>query len=90
MILESLVIIGFALGLDFTFGDPKNRYHPTAWIGTIIAKLTTLTKNENPYLEKLGGIFIIIIPVVVILSSCDTPSIKKLNFESIICPLLSK
>ena len=44
MILESIVIIGFALGLDFTFGDPKNRYHPTAWIGILIAKLTPLTK----------------------------------------------
>ena len=43
MILESLVIIGFALGLDFTFGDPKNRYHPTAWIA--------LTSNTS-YGEK--------------------------------------
>ena len=68
MILESLVIIGFALGLDFVFGDPKNRYHPTAWIGSIIAKITPLTKNENPILEKLGGIFVIVIPVTVVTS----------------------
>jgi len=68
MILETLVIIGFALGLDFAFGDPKNRYHPTAWIGTIIAKLTPLTKNKNPILEKLGGIFVIVISVTVVTS----------------------
>jgi len=68
MILESLLIIGLALGLDFTFGDPKNRYHPTAWIGRIIARLTPLSKNKNPQLEKFGGIFIIIIPVVVVIS----------------------
>jgi len=68
MILESLLIIGLALGLDFTFGDPKNRYHPTAWIGRIIARLTPLSKNKNPQLEKFGGIFIIIIPVVVVVS----------------------
>ena len=68
MILETLVIIGFALGLDFVFGDPKNRYHPTAWIGSIIAKITPLTKNENPILEKLGGIFVIVIPVTVVTS----------------------
>ena len=68
MILESLVIIGFALGLDLIFGDPKNRYHPTAWIGTIIAKLTPLTKNENPNLEKLGGVFVIVIPVAIVIS----------------------
>ena len=40
MILESIVIIGFAIGLDLIFGDPKNKYHPTAWIGIIISKLT--------------------------------------------------
>lgn len=68
MILESLVIVGFALGLDLIFGDPKNRYHPTAWIGTIIAKLTPLTKNENPNLEKLGGFFVIVIPVTIVIS----------------------
>ena len=38
MILESIFIIGFAILIDLIFGDPKNRYHPTAWIGTLIAK----------------------------------------------------
>jgi len=45
MILESIVIIGFALGLDFTFGDPKNRYHPTAWIGTFDCKINPINKK---------------------------------------------
>ena len=67
VIFEILFLVQ-AISLAFTFGDPKNRYHPTAWIGTIISKLTPLTKNENPYLEKLGGIFIIIIPVVVVVT----------------------
>ena len=61
MIIESLVIIGFALLLDFKFGDPKNKYHPTAWIGTFLAKLTPITKNENSTVEKFGGVCIIII-----------------------------
>ena len=47
MILESIIIVALALGLDLTFGDPKSRYHPTAWIGTLIAKLTPLAKNHN-------------------------------------------
>ena len=68
MIIESITIIGFALLLDLKFGDPKNRYHPTAWIGTFIAKLTTITKNQNSTFEKIGGmIMIIIISSVVIL-----------------------
>ena len=68
MILEPIVIIAFALGMDFVFGDPKNRYHPTVWIGTLIAKLTSLAKNQNTYVEKLGGIFVVAITVGVVVT----------------------
>ena len=68
MIIESIAIIGFAILIDLIFGDPKNRYHPTAWIGTLIAKLTTITKNQNSTFEKIGGtIMIITISSVVVL-----------------------
>ena len=68
MIIESIVIIAFALGLDFLFGDPKSKYHPTAWIGTLIAKLTPLAKNQSVYVEKLGGIFVVTITVGVVVT----------------------
>lgn len=68
MILESIVIVTFALVLDFAFGDPKSKYHPTAWIGVLIAKLTPIAKNQNPYVEKLGGIFVVVIPVGIIVT----------------------
>jgi adenosylcobinamide-phosphate synthase len=68
MILESIVIVAFALGIDFVFGDPKTRYHPTAWIGTLIAKLTSLAKNQNTYVEKLGGIFVVAITVGIVVT----------------------
>ena len=61
MILESILIIGIALILDLSFGDPKNKYHPTAWIGSFIAKLTPFAKNQNPSMEKLGGVLIVTI-----------------------------
>ncbi|MBT3591336.1 MAG: cobalamin biosynthesis protein [Candidatus Nitrosopelagicus sp.] len=63
MILESIIIIGFAIILDLIFGDPKNRYHPTAWIGNFIGSITTCMKNGSKNLEKFGGIFIVLIPV---------------------------
>ena len=63
MILESIIIIGFAIILDLIFGDPKNRYHPTAWIGNFIGSITTCMKNGRQNLEKFGGIFIVLIPV---------------------------
>ena len=68
MIIESITIIGFAILIDLILGDPKNRYHPTAWIGTFIAKLTTITKNQNSTFEKIGGtIMIITISSIVVL-----------------------
>ncbi len=33
MILESIIIVGLAILFDFTYGDPNNSDHPTAWIG---------------------------------------------------------
>ena len=63
MILESITIIGFAIMLDLIFGDPKNRYHPTAWVGNFIGSITTCMKNGSKNLEKFGGIFIVLIPV---------------------------
>ena len=85
MILESIVVIGFAILLDLLFGDPKNRFHPTAWIGNLIGNITTRMKNENYNLEKLGGIFIVLIPVcisIVVLSGLDL-SIELISVESL-------
>ena len=85
MILESIVVIGFAILLDLLFGDPKNRFHPTAWIGNLIGNITTRMKNENYNLEKFGGIFIVLIPVcisIVVLSGLDF-SIELISVESL-------
>ena len=68
MIVESLLIIGFALLLDFKFGDPKNKYHPTSWIGSFLAKLTPIIKNDNPVMEKLGGTCIVLITSGLVIS----------------------
>ena len=61
MIVESIFVIGLAILLDFKFGDPKNKYHPTAWIGTLIAKLTPMAKNKHPVIEKFGGVCVVTI-----------------------------
>ena len=61
MILESILIISFAIILDLIVADPRNKYHPTAWIGGFISNLVPLFKNENSHLEKFGGILIVLI-----------------------------
>lgn len=66
MIFESILIVFFALALDFTIGDPKNKFHPTSWIGSLIAKLTPYTKNSSRKLEKFGGILIILISCIIV------------------------
>ena len=68
MIIESIAIIFFALTIDFTLGDPKNKFHPTAWIGSLIAKITPSLKNSSNTLEKLGGIILIMISSAIVAS----------------------
>lgn len=68
MIIESILIVVFALGIDFFVGDPKNRYHPTAWVGVLISKLAPLAKHESASLEKIGGIVIVIVSTIVVTS----------------------
>ncbi|MCH7560748.1 MAG: cobalamin biosynthesis protein [Nitrosopumilus sp.] len=67
MILESIFIISIAIFFDFTFGDPKNKYHPTAWIGGLIAKLTPFAINKNHVIEKLGGILVVTITLSIVI-----------------------
>jgi len=66
MILEGIVIVGFALLLDFLVGDPKTKYHPTAWIGKLIAILVPFTRNNSPKKELFGGILIVFAVVAIV------------------------
>jgi len=66
MILESAVIVTFALLLDFLVGDPRTKYHPTAWMGKLIASLVPFAKNNSVKKELLGGILIVSIVVAVV------------------------
>ena len=92
MIFESISIIGFAILIDLIFGDPKNRYHPTAWIGTLIAKLTPIVKYQNSTIEKIGGILIIIIIssiVILLLLSIDVGiSLIPIDYISLIVSVI--
>ena len=66
MILESAVIVTFALLLDFLVGDPRTKYHPTAWMGKLIALLVPFTKSNSAKRELLGGILIVSIVVTIV------------------------
>lgn len=41
----------FALLIDVLLGDPPNRFHPTAWMGTLIARLSRFRPYNRPAAE---------------------------------------
>ncbi|MDF2424222.1 MAG: cobalamin biosynthesis protein [Nitrosopumilus sp.] len=92
MIVESFFIIGLAILLDLKFGDPKNKYHPTSWIGTLIAKLTPMAKNERPVMEKFGGVCIVAITsgmVVLLLFALDVgTALISVDYVSLIVSVI--
>jgi adenosylcobinamide-phosphate synthase len=60
MIIIPVLAVLFALSIDFAFGDPRNKFHPTVWVGTLIGKLVPFVKNNNPTTEKIGGLILTI------------------------------
>jgi len=92
MILESILVVGIALILDLIFGDPKNKYHPTSWIGGFIAKLTPIAKNQNPTIERIGGILIVtitsIIVILLLLTLNIGVSLISVDFVSLILSII--
>ena len=66
MIAESILVVTFALILDLLVGDPKNKFHPTYWIGGIVGRLVPSFKNNSPTREKIGGIILVILVVAIV------------------------
>ena len=66
MILIPIIAVMFALALDFLFGDPKNRYHPTVWMGKLIGKSVPYAKSKNPITDKINGIILLVLVITMI------------------------
>ncbi|MBI3842620.1 MAG: cobalamin biosynthesis protein, partial [Thaumarchaeota archaeon] len=60
MILVPILAVIFAIAIDLLLGDPKNKFHPTAWIGRLIGKIVPLGKNHSAKIEKICGIVIVV------------------------------
>ncbi|NIP62621.1 MAG: cobalamin biosynthesis protein [Nitrosopumilaceae archaeon] len=68
MIIESVSGVCLALLIDLIFGDPKNKFHPTAWIGSFIARLAPWAKNQSNHKELVFGVFLVIAITATVLS----------------------
>lgn len=55
--MSLLPILGviLALCIDFALGDPKNKFHPTVWVGKIIGKFASFSQSHFPKTEKFVG-----------------------------------
>jgi adenosylcobinamide-phosphate synthase len=66
MILVTILAVVFAIAIDFAVGDPKNKLHPTAWIGALIGKLIIVKNNYSEKTTKLAGILLTISVVTLV------------------------
>lgn len=74
MILIAISSVILAITIDLALGDPKNKFHPTVWIGALVGKLVPLARNNSPKSEKLAGVAIVILVtslIAMILSSVN-------------------
>lgn len=70
----SLVVMFLALLIDLMFGDPPDKFHPTAWMGKLAAFLKPHLRARNSKVEKINGVLLAVfvicifsIPVYVVL-----------------------
>src|SRR5574342_580968 len=66
MILVTILAVVFAIAIDFTMGDPKNKFHPTAWIGILIGKLIPIARNSSEKTTRLSGVLLTISVAIII------------------------
>jgi len=58
-----------ALLFDLLLGDPPNRFHPTAWMGSLIAFLLRWRPRGNRFAELAYGAFILLIGITLFASA---------------------
>ena len=64
--VDSLAIFFLAFLIDIVFGEFPDRYHPTVWIGKTIAYFKPKFKSENPRTEKINGVILCLLVILVV------------------------
>lgn len=57
---ERCLVAAVALGLDAGLGDPKNRWHPVAWMGSAIAKLKPFAPQGKHARFGFGAVVLLV------------------------------
>jgi adenosylcobinamide-phosphate synthase len=58
-----------AILIDLLLGDPPNRFHPTAWMGNLIAFLLRWRPRGNHFAELVYGVFILLVGLALTIST---------------------
>ena len=61
--LEHILIIVLALGIDLAIGEYPDRFHPVAWMGSLITQLLKASPKKGPTLQFIYGIIIVLVTV---------------------------
>lgn len=64
MLHLGLVVFG-AVAIDVALGDPRSRYHPTAWAGGLIARMISSSAGRGFWVQRLGGVAAVAAPACV-------------------------
>jgi len=64
--VDSLLIFILAFLIDAVFGEFPDRMHPTVWIGKVIAYFKPKFKSENPRIEKINGVILCLLIIVLV------------------------
>lgn len=64
-----MIVLTLAILLDMILGDPINRYHPTAWIGNVIAYLKPKLKSEEREKEVIKGTIVALVIIFIVTAS---------------------
>ena len=57
-LFESALILALALFIDVVFGEVPDRFHPTVWMGNVIAYLKPRILSGNSRVEKVNGVLL--------------------------------
>ena len=60
MIVLPILAVILAVFIDFSLGDPKNKFHPTVWVGALIGKLVQFSQGHSPTTKRLAGVVLTI------------------------------
>jgi adenosylcobinamide-phosphate synthase len=58
--LDAWLILSLAIAFDLAIGDPPNRLHPVAWMGSVIAAVQRRAATEGRMMPLLCGLFLMI------------------------------